>query len=412
MNNVIESRLALREESGQTLPLIALFMVILLVMLGAVIDLGNAYRAQQQLQASADAAATAGAGQLSMSFPPVTGTAISTAQAYGSEPGGKNPITGVPAAGVTESTTTSCVTQTTFRCVNANTVTVNESAKVPTSFLSLVGINTITVSVHSQACSPCGTLPLDIMLVVDRTGSMADMGGSTNGLDKMENLKQGLLQGFLPTLDPSEDNVGLTLLPPDKSGTSDVCSKQDGSSYNLTNATYTVVPLSNNYMDMSGNLISNSPLVSDISCLQPGGSTDYANALEAAQAELQKDGRPGVQKVIVLLSDGAANTGQNCDDNPSDPHCTQPCNTAMRDASSYQAQGVLMYSVLYGDLSSSEVCKTSKNADESPKTYPRDAMTAIASPGNYFADPDPANLQNVFQKISMDMGAGSSRLTQ
>jgi Flp pilus assembly protein TadG len=412
MNNVIESRLALRQESGQTLPLIALFMVVLLVMCGIVIDLGNAYRVQQQLQASADAAATAGAGQLSMTYPPIAGNAITTAQAYGSEPGGKNPITGVPAAGVTESASTSCVTQTTFRCVNANTVSVNESAQVPTNFLGLIGVKTITVSVHSQACSPCGTLPLDIQLVVDRTGSMSEMGGSTNGLDKLENLKQGLLQGFLPTLDPSEDYVGLTLLPPDKAGTTDVCAAQNAQSYNISTPTYTVVPLSNNYMDMQGNLIQNSPLVSDINCLQAGGSTDYANALEAADAELIKDGRPGVQKVIVLLSDGAANTGQNCKANPSDPHCTQPCHTAVSDASTYKSQGVLVYTVLYGDQSGGPACQTSTGANESPAMQPWDAMTQIATPGNYFPDPNPANLQNVFQKISMDMGAGSSRLTQ
>jgi Flp pilus assembly protein TadG len=410
MNNVIESRLAIREESGQTLPLIALFMVILLVMLGAVIDLGNAYRVQQQLQASADAAATAGAGQLSMSYPPVAGNAITTAQNYGSEPSGKNPITGVPASDVTESASASCVTQTTFRCVNANTVTVNESAKVPTSFLSLVGINSLNVSVHSQACSPCGTLPLDIQLVVDRTGSMLDSGGSTNTLNKIENLKQGLLQGFLPTLDPSEDYVGLTLLPPDKAGTSDVCSPQDGQSYNVANPTYTVVPLSNNYMDMSGNLIGNSPLVSDINCLQAGGSTDYANAMESAYAELQKDGRPGVQKVIVLLSDGAANTGQNCNTDPSDPHCTQPCQTAVNDAATYKSQGILVYTVLYGQvLGTDDVCTSSKGVKQGLASA---AMTNMATPGNYFSDPDPANLENVFQKISMDMGAGSSRLTQ
>jgi hypothetical protein len=189
-----------------------------------------------------------------------------------------------------------------------------------------------------------------------------------------------------------------------------VCAAQGAASYNVANPTYTVVPLSNNYMDMQGNLIQNSPLVSDINCLQAGGSTDYANALEAANAELQKDGRPGVQKVIVLLSDGAANTGQNCNINPTDPHCTHPCQTAENDAATYQSQGVLMYTVLYGQIGGTDVCQTSTGKNEG--IIPAAAMQAIASPGNYFPDPDPANLQNVFQKISMDMGAGSSRLTQ
>ena len=51
-------------ESGQTLPLVVAFVLVLMIMCGAVIDIGNAYRVHQQLQASADAAAAAGASNL------------------------------------------------------------------------------------------------------------------------------------------------------------------------------------------------------------------------------------------------------------------------------------------------------------------------------------------------------------
>ena len=57
-------------ESGQTLPLVAVFIIVLMITAGAVIDLGNAYRVHQQLQASADAAAAAGAGNLPVTAPP------------------------------------------------------------------------------------------------------------------------------------------------------------------------------------------------------------------------------------------------------------------------------------------------------------------------------------------------------
>jgi hypothetical protein len=304
----------------------------------------------------------------------------------------------------------SCVTQTQFKCSYANTINVDETAHVPTYFLGLIGIHTIGITVHSTACSPCGGVPLDIMLVVDRTGSMAEMGGSTDGQNKMENLKQGLLQGFLTTLDPTLDNVGMTLLPPDVAGTTDVCRAAQNSNYQVANPTYTVVPLSNDYMDMQGNLLTGSPLVSDVNCLQPGGTTDYSNALEAAYAELQKDGRPNVQPVIVLLSDGAANTGQNCSKGTTDPHCTQPCHTAVNDATSYKSHGALVYTILYGDQSGGPNCLAWNNANESPLMTPQTAMKDIASPGNYYPDPNPANLLNIFQQISADLSAGSSRL--
>ena len=116
---------ALRATSGQTLPLVVVFMFTMLVFAGLVIDLGNAYRVQQALQASTDASAAAGAGQLTMAFPPVAATAIAAAQSYGSESGGKNPITGVPAANVTQISTATCVTQGSFTCTYPNTVTVD-----------------------------------------------------------------------------------------------------------------------------------------------------------------------------------------------------------------------------------------------------------------------------------------------
>jgi hypothetical protein len=40
-------------ERGQTLPIVVLFMVVLILISGAVIDLGNAYRVRQQRRAAA-----------------------------------------------------------------------------------------------------------------------------------------------------------------------------------------------------------------------------------------------------------------------------------------------------------------------------------------------------------------------
>ena len=65
-----------RADSGQVMPLIAFFMVTLLIFCGCVIDFGNAYRVQKALQASTDAAAIAGAGQLTLSYPANAANAI------------------------------------------------------------------------------------------------------------------------------------------------------------------------------------------------------------------------------------------------------------------------------------------------------------------------------------------------
>ena len=108
------------------LPLLAVFMLIVVAFAGLVIDVGNVYRVQQALQASTDAAAAAGAGQLTLQYPPSTANAIAQAKNFSSASGGKNPITGVPATGVTVSVATSCVgSNPHLPCNNANTVTVD-----------------------------------------------------------------------------------------------------------------------------------------------------------------------------------------------------------------------------------------------------------------------------------------------
>lgn len=112
--------------SGQTLPIVCLFIVGLLVVAGAVIDLGNAYLQRQEVQRAADAAALAGA----VAIP--TGTYQSAAQ----DMAAKNDKTG---------------DQVSTSYNGTDTVTVTISRTASTSFLHLVGINSIPVSATASA---------------------------------------------------------------------------------------------------------------------------------------------------------------------------------------------------------------------------------------------------------------------
>ncbi len=408
----MSARSVSREEHGQVIPLVVVFMVTLLVFCGLVIDLGNAYRVQQALQASTDAAAAAGAGQLTMSYPANATNATNQANLFGSTTGSKNVIGGVPGSNVTETVQTSCViSNPNLPCNGPNTVTVTQNASVPTFFLGLLGYNSIGISTSASACSPCNEIPLDIAMVIDRTGSMA---GSP-----FTSLKNGILQGFIPGLDPGVDSVSLSLLPPDSNGLTNLCSAQSSSAYNSASALYTVVKMSNDYLLSNGNLNGSSALISAINCIKAGGGTDYANAMESGYSELNADGRAGVQKVMVILSDGAANTGQNCPaqkangswPSSSDPHCTNPCGHAVADASTYKAAGYLIFTILYNDGQGTESCQNWTGANESPAITPAQAMQQMASPNEYFLDPNPSQLLAIFQQISSDMAAGTSRLT-
>ena len=383
------------ETKGQTLPLIVVFMLLLMVVCGMVLDIGNAYRVKTALQASADAAAAAGAGQL-----PNTGSALSTVQQYGSETGGKNPVRG--SGNVTITGVANCVTSAKF-CNPANTVQVTESTSVPTAFLRVIGIDTIPITVHSQACSPCGAKPLDIMVVLDRTGSME---GS-----KLQSATDGI-KAFLSTMDTGLDNVGLAVLPP-ATNTSTACATPQSSNYNSVNAAYVVVPLSNTYGTMNnGNITlnNNSTLMKTINCVQAGGETAYATALDQAQAELNKDGRPGVQQVIIILSDGAANTGPGYL-SANSPYRATPCHQAINSAAASKASKVLMYSIAY-DIggAGNDYCYNDNGNLEVPNIKAAATLQQIASPSNYYAQPQPAQLTTIFLAISADLAAGTARI--
>jgi uncharacterized protein YegL/Tfp pilus assembly protein PilX len=391
--------------SGQTLPIVVAFMLVMLLMCGAVVDLGNAYRVRQALQASADAAVAAGAAAL-----PDTAAAQAATHAKSSENGAQNTIPGVP--NVATSVTTDCSYSPNF-CNPANTVKVSETATVPTYFLRVIGIKTIKLTVKAAACSPCGGLPLDVMIVLDRSGSMYGQ--------KLQNAKDGI-KAFLGSMDPSINSVGLVAFEP-KTGSSN-CSTPSTNTYNSSTSKYLFVPLSNTYASSPGNLVTSSPLVSAVNCITAVGSTAYANAMDAAQAELDANGHPGWQPVIILLSDGAANDGPSYLAATS-TYRTQPCRTAINIAAASKAKKVLVYTIAY-DLSGAGAddcymapgAQISKNkfagsgdTIESPAITANQALQQIASPGNYYAQPQPLELVGIFDEISADIARGHSRLT-
>jgi hypothetical protein len=112
-------------------------------------------------------------------------------------------------------------------------------------------------------------------------------------------------------------------------------------------------------------------LVSTLRCVQAGGQTAYANALDAAKAELDAHGRPGVQKMIVIrLGLDRLRPGRS-----RRPDCGK------------------------------QVAATSRR-----RSSPTRPLQEIASPGNCFAEPQPSSLAGIFLAISADLGHGSSRL--
>jgi Flp pilus assembly protein TadG len=392
------------DERGQAIVMVVLFLGVLLGMAAMVMDVGYAYYTHRSLQASADAAALAGAQEL-----PDPARAQTIARDYGGSTGGKNRRPNI--ANVTTSVSTKCI-QSVPGCDPVNAITVEERAVVDTMFAKVLGVNHFTVRARSTACSPCGVRPLDVMLVLDRTGSMCQTHSGANdpACTDLNNARDGM-KTFLGFLDAPTQWVGLGVLPPATS-ISNRCSTPDTPNYNSTSAKYTIVPLSSDY-SINGMLKSNSNLVSTINCQKGGGRTAYANALEEAQKELDKNGRKDVQDIIVFLSDGAANIGPTYYSSSS-PYRKQPCNQGVWSSNAIKAKGTIIYSIGY-DLDAlnggANTCETWDGRNESPAITAYQALERIASgPAHFYNKPNPGQLRTIFTAIAADMSRGSAAL--
>jgi hypothetical protein len=402
---------ALSEQQGQAVVFVVMMMVAVIAVVGFVIDIGHAYQAQRSLQGAADAAALAGAQQL-----PDPTLAQQTAQQFGSTAAGKNHITDI---NVTEQVSTSC-NATIPGCSPVNMVSVNEKGTVPTFFSKIVGVNSFDLHVHAAACSPCGAKPVDIVLVLDRTGSMcedssgrdthpncADLNAATNGI-----------RTFLGYFDPGLAHVGLVVLPPGIPTASGYpCDNPDNTvanqNYNKASAVYTVVPMSSDYRNSDGTLNSRSRLISTVNCIKSNGSTAYADAIDAAQAELDAHGRANVPKMIVFFTDGAANTGPTSYPANS-PYRTKPCHQGITSANNAKAKGTVVYSIGYALGDATGGCVNSvPNPDvaETPSISVSSTLGQIASaPDKFLVSPDPSQLQGIYSSVAQDIAHGSSSL--
>ena len=158
----------------------------------------------------------------------------------------------------------------------------------------------------------------------------------------------------------------------------------------------------------------------------------------AGQAELTAHGRANVPDYIVFLTDGEANIGSVYGPNTAYPQGNtddqQPCHTAINLANTYKAQGTTIYSIGYalgnnvnctaGALPQEEqqgnwVSCTQPTANcyhyagpnaESPAITSYNTLSQIASPGNFYNQPNAAQLNTIFAAIATDIGQGSSRL--
>ena len=385
-----------RSERGQAFALMVVALIALLGTAAIVMDVGFAWYAKRQVQASADAAALAGAQEL----PDVTKARAAAVQYFNlNKPAN---LTSVDDPIISFA----CAPKASLLCTArgiSNTIQLTENAKSPSWFAQVLGITDFSVKGVATACQPCSSAPVDVMLVIDRTGSMCSPTGPGGSCIDLDNAKDGV-RTLLGILDPAIDRIGLVAFPgytsTDPQG---VCGNDSASAKLAINGmqvtpnnydvagpssqlTYLDDLLGNDFKLTSGATVLNdkSPIVEHMvmdtdtpdlygnhNCIQSMGSTSYADALQVAKNELDKDGRPDVPHVIVFMTDGEANMGSyqagvaghglepfldgdaTGEDMPGgisstiNPGDAQPCHTAIDVARAIKAEGVTIYSIGY-----------------------------------------------------------------
>jgi Flp pilus assembly protein TadG len=191
---------ALKNESGQILPWMALLMVLFLGMAGLTIDLGHAYVCYRELQASTDAATLAGAYAMTLSGATSTtvdnevrafsslSSGAGTTQGYGANFDAALESVSVPTIAL------NCVTNSTYVSVacsasstGANVIQVTQTAHVTMWFIQALkafGAHTPAyiplTTVSTAAMQGGGNAAMNIAIVMDTTASMNNQDNDAN----------------------------------------------------------------------------------------------------------------------------------------------------------------------------------------------------------------------------------------
>ncbi len=363
-------------------------------------DAAILYQAKSALQTSANLAVLAGAQDINCCTNS-PGTAVRTATDYTATAGKKNVDSRMSVALASGYPAMKCLTSVGIACTGpdaANAIVVKQTASVPLMFGKALGRSAATLAATATAIASGGKgTSYDIMLLLDTTASMntADSSCSVSGATSLVCAIKGA-QALLTQLTPSLVQVGLMTFPGVTNATQ-ASYDYDCSTTKPTIAKYSASPLyqivglasdfktsdSANTLNAASNLVR---------ALQAGGSgcaqgisavggvgTYYADAITAAQNALTTSGRAGVQKVIILLSDGDASASSS---NLPTGKATNQCHAGITAATAATGAGILVYSAAYG---ASTAAVTSCSTD-SPQISACAAMQQMASrPSLFFA---------------------------
>jgi len=358
------SRRRRQGEGGQIIILFVLALVVIMGFASLAIDISVLRNANQNLWNALDAGALAGATQL-----PADGTnadKIARQYADANYPGGlpagttvafrcvvgslgstprMSDVPGVcdPGAGVTWTcNSTICVAACDPSAGDTcNTIVLQAAATVKYNFGVAVGVDSGTTGVVvSAACKgACGTepiTPVDLVVVVDRTSSMSgvDTANARSAADSVRKAYDPVRQwmGF-GMLGPSTTSGGCITSPATSIGTANF--PTDLRRWVPVGLSGIGAPVNQDYTTSS------STFAQAVGCF-PNSSTgtDLNDPITAAAYDLLNNGRSGVTKGIILMTDGQPNASTKAGPNY--------CALSMTAATAVKSSGIELFTIGFG----------------------------------------------------------------
>ena len=247
--------------------------------------------------------------------------------------------------------------------------TVDGNKKASPDQVQASGETTVVLTVHGKADCPESTQQTDVMLIIDRSGSM----GSTT----MQAAKNAA-KTFVDMLDlsPDRDRVG-------------------------------VVSYANTERLDHGLSNSGAAVKTAIDGLYASGSTNIGDGIHLANQQLEQVGRPGAAWITILLTDGQPNKPSG----PGDGFYELDAEYARQRALEGRNAGIRLYTIGLGsDVSHYFLDQrpaaehTYNTGDPAGHPYYQHGLAYIGG-GRYYSTPTSAELEEIYQGIAGVIGA-------
>jgi Flp pilus assembly protein TadG len=260
VDTMIRQRSIVRDQKGVALIYTAVTLTVLLLFTGLAVDGGRGYIVKAQLTKAVDGAALGAARELNSGNPRLKAEQIFKAN--------------FPAGYLGTSSVTDPTADPNFyhlatnAATGVNTITINASAALPTTFMGLANFRTMNVTALGEATRRM----VDLSLVVDVSGSIGAQWGTVRDATRK----------FIDSFDPAHDRMSLTL---------------------FSTGSQVVFPMpSSRGFDKTG-------MKAAVPNSLPNGSTTMAEGLYRGWDQLRTvpAGQQSSLRIIVLFTDGAAN---------------------------------------------------------------------------------------------------------